>query len=50
MMEHNSSLAEYVVPALYKFVNLANGMLKNGTGLEDWTKTRWEDFVISLEW
>lgn len=50
MMEYNTSLADYVVPALYKFVNLANSMLKNGEGLEPWTQTRWEDFVISLQW
>lgn len=50
MMEYNTSLAETVIPKLYKFVDLANGMLKNGTGLEEWTQTRWEDFVISLQW
>ncbi|KAH8119841.1 hypothetical protein DFH11DRAFT_1556842, partial [Phellopilus nigrolimitatus] len=51
MMEYNTSLADTVVPALYKFVTLANTMLKNnGEGVEEWTATRWEDFVISLQW
>jgi len=50
MVEANSSLATRVVPALHTFVDLANGMLHNGTGLEDWTRTRWEDFVITLQW
>lgn len=41
-----------IVPALHKFVALANSMLKNGEGLNDggWAKTRWEDFVITLQW
>ncbi|EJD02570.1 uncharacterized protein FOMMEDRAFT_19884 [Fomitiporia mediterranea MF3/22] len=50
MVENNATLADRVVPALYKFVTLANTMLKNGQGLEDWTKTRWEDFVMALQW
>lgn len=50
MLEYNTSLVPAVVPKLYKFVTLANSMLKNGTGLEDWTRTRWEDFVITLQW
>lgn len=50
MVEYNSSLAERVIPALHKFVGLANTMLHNGTGLEDWARTRWEDFVMTLQW
>lgn len=50
MVEYNSSLAERVVPALHKFVSLANTMIHNGEGLEDWTNTRWEDFVMTLQW
>ncbi|THH05337.1 hypothetical protein EW145_g4867 [Phellinidium pouzarii] len=50
MMEYNATLVDSVVPKLYKFVTLANTMLKNGEGLEEWTQTRWEDFVISLQW
>ncbi|KAJ7743834.1 hypothetical protein B0H16DRAFT_1560781 [Mycena metata] len=51
MTEFNSSLTNEVVTALYKFVNLANTMLKsNNTGVEEWTATRWEDFVITLQW
>ncbi|KAI0642095.1 hypothetical protein C8Q79DRAFT_1013969 [Trametes meyenii] len=50
MVEANSSLANRVVPALHKFVSLANTMLHNGQGLEDWTRTRWEDFVMVLQW
>jgi len=51
MTEFNSSLTTEVVTALYKFVNLANSMLRsNNTGVEAWTATRWEDFVITLQW
>ncbi|KAL5485522.1 hypothetical protein ACEPAI_8164 [Sanghuangporus weigelae] len=50
MVEYNNTLADRVIPAVYKFVTLANSMMKNGTGLEDWTRTRWEDFVIALQW
>ncbi|KAI0675672.1 hypothetical protein C8Q78DRAFT_988207 [Trametes maxima] len=50
MVEANSSLAGRVVPALHRFVSLANTMLHNGQGLEDWTRTRWEDFVMVLQW
>jgi hypothetical protein len=50
MVENNPSLATRVVPAMHKFVSLANSMLHNGTGTEDWTNTRWEDFVIVLQW
>lgn len=50
MVEANTSLATRVVPALHKFVKLANTMLHSGEGLEQWTNTRWEDFVITLQW
>ena len=50
MVEANASLSGRVVPALHKFVSLANTMLHAGQGLEDWTNTRWEDFVIVLQW
>ena len=50
MVEANPSLATRVVPALHKFVQLANTMIQNGEGLEEWTNTRWEDFVITLQW
>ncbi|KAG5340229.1 hypothetical protein C0989_002461 [Termitomyces sp. Mn162] len=50
MIEVDPSLTDSVVTALYKFVTLANSMLKNGEGVEDWTATRWEDFVITLQW
>lgn len=50
MVEANPSLTNRVVSAMYKFVSLANSMLKNGEGLEEWTETRWEDFVITLQW
>ncbi|OJT11217.1 hypothetical protein TRAPUB_12261 [Trametes pubescens] len=51
MVEANPALATKVVPALHKFVALANTMLhNNGEGVEDWTATRWEDFVMTLQW
>lgn len=25
-------------------------MLKNGQGIEPWMQTRWEDYIITLEW
>ncbi|KAJ7222587.1 hypothetical protein GGX14DRAFT_664365 [Mycena pura] len=43
MTEINPALTDQVVTALYKFVNLANSMLRsNNTGKED--------FVITLQW
>ncbi|PIL25174.1 hypothetical protein GSI_13063 [Ganoderma sinense ZZ0214-1] len=50
MVEANATLTDRVVTAFHKFVALANTMLHNGEGLEDWTRTRWEDFVIVLQW
>ncbi|KAG6907531.1 hypothetical protein DXG01_008567 [Tephrocybe rancida] len=50
MTEANSTLTDPVVTAMHKFVALANTMLKAGQGVEDWTATRWEDFVIALQW
>ncbi|KJA17780.1 hypothetical protein HYPSUDRAFT_146022, partial [Hypholoma sublateritium FD-334 SS-4] len=50
MVENDPSLTTEVVTALYKFVNLANSMLHAGEGVEAWTQTRWEDFVITLQW
>ncbi|THH15834.1 hypothetical protein EW146_g4704 [Bondarzewia mesenterica] len=50
MVEADPSQTDRVVTALYNFVTLANSMLHNNEGLEDWTKTRWEDFVMTLEW
>ena len=50
MVEANPTLTDRVVSALHKFVALAHTMLHNGEGLEDWTRTRWEDFVIVLQW
>ena len=50
MVEANPALADRVVPAFHKFVSLANTMLHNGEGLEDWARTRWEDFVMVLQW
>ncbi|KAJ3999026.1 hypothetical protein F5050DRAFT_1864201 [Lentinula boryana] len=51
MVEYNPDLTDSVVDALYKFVTLANQMLHdNAEGIEPWTQTRWEDFVITLQW
>lgn len=50
MVENNQTLTTPVVTALHKFVALANNMLHAGQGLEEWTETRWEDFVITLQW
>ena len=51
LVEYDPSLADTFVPAFHEFVKLANTMLHdNGTGVEAWTATRWEDFVIALQW
>ncbi|KAI5116455.1 hypothetical protein M0805_006176 [Coniferiporia weirii] len=50
MIEYNATLADTIIPKLYKFVTLANTMIKNNEGLEEWTRSRWEDFVITLQW
>ncbi|KAJ3784162.1 hypothetical protein GGU10DRAFT_377002 [Lentinula aff. detonsa] len=50
MVEYKPELTDRVVTALHKFVKLANRMLRDGEGVEDWAATRWEDFVIVLQW
>ena len=50
MTEAFPELTQKVVTSMHKFVQVANTMLKNGEGVEDWTKTRWGDFVMILEW
>ncbi|KAF9062646.1 hypothetical protein BDP27DRAFT_1385106 [Rhodocollybia butyracea] len=50
MVEYNPDLTDQVVTALHKFVAVANTMLHNGEGVEAWTQTRWEDFVMTLQW
>ncbi|KAF8172706.1 hypothetical protein BJ912DRAFT_99531 [Pholiota molesta] len=50
MVENDPTLTTSVVTALHKFVALANSMIHAGQGLEEWTETRWEDFVITLQW
>ena len=42
--------AYQVVSAMMKFVSLSNTMLKNKQGIEPWMQTRWEDYVMTLEW
>lgn len=50
MTEVNPALTDQVVTALHKFVVVANTMLKAGQGVDAWAATRWEDFVMALQW
>ncbi|KAF9528370.1 hypothetical protein CPB83DRAFT_854495 [Crepidotus variabilis] len=50
MVEVDPSLTDRVVTAAYKFVKLANTMIKNKQGLDDWTNSRWHDFLIPMQW
>ncbi|SJL16344.1 uncharacterized protein ARMOST_19865 [Armillaria ostoyae] len=50
MVEYNPALTDRVVTALHKFVVVANKMLREGLGVDKWAQTRWEDFVIVLQW
>lgn len=50
LVEHDPSLAAKVVPALHKFVNVSNTMLHNREGVDAWAATRWEDYVMALQW
>lgn len=50
MVEADPALTDQVVAALHKFVFLANPMLKKGEGTDAWAATRWEDFVLVLQW
>ena len=50
MVEYDSSLTERVVGALHKFVKLANQMIQDGDGLEEWGQARWHEFAITLQW
>ena len=48
--EVDDTRTDRIVSALYKFITLANTMLQNNQGLEEWTEARWEEFVIVLQW
>lgn len=51
MAEADPTQADKIVSALHTFVALSDSMLqKNGTGLEQWGKARWMEFVITLQW
>ncbi|KAH8825588.1 hypothetical protein DL96DRAFT_1609360 [Flagelloscypha sp. PMI_526] len=51
LMEAYPELINTTIPPLHKFVHLANSMLKNnGEGVDNWAATRWEDFVVFLQW
>ncbi|KAF8591854.1 hypothetical protein K439DRAFT_1536444 [Ramaria rubella] len=50
MLEADPTQSDKILGALNKFIPLANSMLKQGEGLEPWTQTRWEDFVMTLQW
>ncbi|KAL1665130.1 hypothetical protein GGF50DRAFT_126653 [Schizophyllum commune] len=50
LLEVNPSLTDRVVTAMHKFVVLAHEMLVNGEGVDKWAATRWEDFVVVLQW
>ncbi|GLB33181.1 putative beta-L-arabinofuranosidase, GH127 [Lyophyllum shimeji] len=50
MVEANPNIADQVIPALHKFVNLAHSMIVNNQGLEVWTRARWHEFAITLQW
>jgi hypothetical protein len=50
MVEYDPSLTNKVVTAMHKFANLTNTMLRSGQGLDIWTNTRWEDYLMALEW
>ncbi|KAH7106279.1 hypothetical protein BKA62DRAFT_288846 [Auriculariales sp. MPI-PUGE-AT-0066] len=48
-------LTDRVVPAMHKFVQLANTMLHRGgnesqTGVDWWGATRWENLVVACQW
>ncbi|KAL1728181.1 hypothetical protein EV714DRAFT_238256 [Schizophyllum commune] len=50
LLEVDASLTDRVVTAIHKFVVLAHEMLVNGEGVDKWAATRWEDFVVVLQW
>ncbi|THV00262.1 hypothetical protein K435DRAFT_934582 [Dendrothele bispora CBS 962.96] len=50
MVEYDPSQTDRVVSAFHKFVKIANEMLRKGEGVDKWAATRWEDFVLVLQW
>ncbi|KAK7453926.1 hypothetical protein VKT23_011439 [Stygiomarasmius scandens] len=50
LVEYDPSQTDRVVDALHKFVKVANKMLRNCEGVDKWAATRWEDFVLVLQW
>ncbi|KAH9940880.1 uncharacterized protein BXZ73DRAFT_98712 [Epithele typhae] len=50
MTEAFPEQTDRIVAAMHKFVSLSNTMLHNNEGIEAWMQTRWEDFVMALQW
>ncbi|CAE6537798.1 unnamed protein product [Rhizoctonia solani] len=51
MAEAEPELEHKIVYSLMKFIKLANKMLRQGKGIQDWTKgTRWQDFALAMQW
>ena len=40
----------FVSLTFVKFVKLSNDMLKKNQGMEEWTRTRWQDYQLVLQW
>ncbi|CAE6471555.1 unnamed protein product, partial [Rhizoctonia solani] len=51
MAEAEPELEDKIVRSLMRFIRLANNMLRQGKGIQDWTKgTRWQDFSLGMQW
>ncbi|KAJ1301264.1 hypothetical protein OPQ81_003671 [Rhizoctonia solani] len=51
MAEAEPGLADKIVHSLMRFIKLANKMLHQGKGIQDWTRgTRWQDFALVMQW
>ncbi|KAG9095188.1 hypothetical protein FRC07_011134 [Ceratobasidium sp. 392] len=50
MVEAELELSDKIVDEIICFVQLANKMLHEGKGVQDWTRgTRWQDFALALQ-
>ncbi|KAH7337452.1 hypothetical protein B0J17DRAFT_663043 [Rhizoctonia solani] len=51
MAEAEPELEDKIIRSLMRFIRLANKMLRQGKGIQDWTKgTRWQDFALAMQW
>ncbi|CAE6537729.1 unnamed protein product [Rhizoctonia solani] len=51
MAEAEPEFEDKIIRSFMQFIKLANKMLRQGKGTQDWTRgTRWQDFALAMQW